>query len=100
MATLTISAKEVIDLTEQDSAKADLHNSVHPFNRMMAMLRRKCKGRCSLKRCLEEYCAFRLGVLYFERHFGIGFDDETRAIEALNRVVEMLEEDKRKNEGA
>ena len=52
---------------------------------------RKCKGRCSLKRRLEEYCAFRLGVLWFEEHFQPSFDDEARLVEELKRVAKTFE---------
>jgi hypothetical protein len=44
-----------------------------------------------LKRVLEEYCAFRLGALYFEKHYRVGFDDEARLVEELKRVAESFE---------
>jgi len=91
LATPIMSAKEVVGLTKRDSAAVDLENVMRHFNRIMSLLRRKCKGRCLLKRVLEEYCAFRLGVFYFEKHFEISFDDEARLVEELKRVAESLE---------
>jgi hypothetical protein len=44
-----------------------------------------------LKRRLEEYCAFRLGALWFEEHYGVSFDDEARLVEELKRVAERFE---------
>lgn len=83
--------REVISLVEEDTATADLHNAIHHFDRMMRVLRRKCEGNCSLKRRLEEYCAFRLGVLWFEKHYGVSFDDEPKLIATLKRIVEDFE---------
>jgi hypothetical protein len=91
LATPIIFAKEVVGLTERGSATIDLHNVVHHFDRIMSLLKRKCKGRCSLKRRLEEYCAFRLGALWFEEHYGVSFDDEARLVEELKRVAETFE---------
>ena len=91
LTTLVISAQEVISLVESDRATADLNNAVHHFDRIISLLRRKCKGRCSLKRRLEEYCAFRLGVLWFEEHYGVSFDDEPRLVANLKGIVEDFE---------
>jgi hypothetical protein len=44
-----------------------------------------------LKRVLEEYCAFRLAVLYFEKQYGVSFDDEAELAEELGHIVEMFE---------
>jgi hypothetical protein len=67
----------------------------------MSLLKRKCKGRCSLKRVLEEYCAFRLAVLYFEKQYGVSFDDEAELAEELGHIVEMFEgQNIEANEGA
>jgi hypothetical protein len=44
-----------------------------------------------LKRVLEEYCAFRLAVLYFEKDFEISFDDEVGLVEELRRIVKSFE---------
>ena len=91
LATLTTFAREVVGLIERGSATIDLHNVVHHFDRIMSLLKRKCKGRCSLKRVLEEYCAFRLGVLWFEGHYGVSFDDEARLVEELKCIAESFE---------
>jgi hypothetical protein len=63
LATLTTSAKEVINLAEKETAKIEFDNVIKHFDRIMFLLKHKCKGRCSLKRRLEEYCAFRLGFI-------------------------------------
>jgi len=100
-ATQIIFVKVVVSLTERGSATIDLHNVVHHFDRIMSLLKRKCKGRCSLKLVLEEYCAFRLVVLYFEKQFEISFDDEARLVEDLMHVVDTFEgEDFERSEGA
>ena len=91
LATPTIFAKEVVGLTERGSATIDLHNVVRHFDKMISLLKRKCKERCSLKRRLEEYCAFRLGTQYFEKHYGVSFDDEAGLVEKLEHIVEMFE---------
>lgn len=91
LATLIISAQEVVSLVERGRATADLNNAVRHFDRIMSLLRRKCKGRCSLERRLEEYCAFRLGVLWFEEHYGVSFDDEPKLVASLKRIVEDFE---------
>jgi hypothetical protein len=83
--------KEVVWLVENETATVDFDNVLRHFDRIMSLLTRKCKGRCSLKRVLEEYCAFRLGALYFEKHYGISFDDEARLVEELKRVAERFE---------
>lgn len=91
LATLTTSAKEVTSLAEKGTATVEFDNVIRHFDRIMSLLKRKCKGRCSLKRVLEEYCAFRLAVLYFEEHYTISFDDEAGLVEKLERIVEMFE---------
>jgi len=78
-------------IENRDGAAIDFDNVIRHFNRIMSLLERKCKRHCSLKRALEEYCAFRLGVVYFEKHFGISFDDEVGLAEELKRVVEAFE---------
>lgn len=90
-ATLITFAREVAILLEREKATVDFDNFLRHFDRIMSLLSRKCKGRCSLKRVLEEYCAFRLGVLYFEKHFEISFDDETRLFQELRRIAETIE---------
>jgi hypothetical protein len=91
LATLTTSAKEVTSLAEKDTATIEFDNVIKHFDRIMSLLKRKCKGRCSLKRVLEEYCAFRLAVLYFEKQYGVSFDDEAELAEELGHIVEMFE---------
>ena len=78
LATLITFAGEVVSLNDRGSVGIDLDNVVRHFDRIMSLLKRKCKGRCSLKRVLEEYCAFRLGTQYLEKHFEISFDDEAK----------------------
>lgn len=58
LAILTTSAREVTSLAEEGTATVEFDNVIKHFDRIMSLLRRKCKGRCSLKRVLEEYCAF------------------------------------------
>ena len=87
----TICAKKVTDLGEKGAATIEFDNVMKHFNRIMCLLTRKCKGRCSLKRILEEYCAFRLGTLYFEKYYGVSFDDEAGLVEKLEHIVEMFE---------
>ena len=91
LATLTILRLEVIVLADRGSAIPDLDNVVRLFDKIMVLLKRKCKRRCSLKRRLEEYCAFRLGVLWFEGHFQLSFDDEAELVASLKRIVEDFE---------
>jgi hypothetical protein len=91
LATLTTSAKEVTSLAEKGTATIEFDNVIRHFDRIMSLLKRKCKGHCSLKRVLEEYCAFRLGVLYFEEHYKISFDDEAGLAEKSEHIVEMFE---------
>jgi hypothetical protein len=91
LATLTTSAKEVTSLAEKGTAIVEFDNVIRHFDRIMSLLKRKCKGRCSLKRVLEEYCAFRLAVSYFEKQFGVSFDDEAKLVEELEGIVEMYE---------
>jgi len=100
LATLITFAQEVVDLVESGRATADLNNAVRHFDRIMSLLRRKCKGRCSLKRRLEEYCAFRLGVLWFEEHYGVSFDDDPQLVEKLRRVIETFETEQETGGGA
>jgi len=90
LATLTTSAKEVTSLAEKGTAIIEFDNVIKHFDRIMSLLKRKCKGRCYMKRVLEEYCAFRLGVLYFEKHYGISIDDEAGLVEELEHIVEMF----------
>lgn len=91
LAILTTSAREVASLVEKGTATVEFDNVIRHFDRIMSLLKRKCKGRCSLKRVLEEYCAFRLGALWFEEHYGVYFDDEARLVEELKRVAESFE---------
>lgn len=90
LATQITFVKQAVGMTERN-ATVDLENVVRHFDRIMSLLSRKCKGRCSLKRILEEYCAFRLAALYFEKHFEISFDDEARLVEELKRVARTFE---------
>jgi hypothetical protein len=46
--------------------------------------------RARAKRRLEEYCAFRLGVVYFEKRFGVGVDDEARLVELLDSIADEM----------
>jgi len=91
LAILTTSAREVASLVEKGTATVEFDDVVRHFDRIMSLLKRKCKGRCYLKRVLEEYCAFRLGALYFEKHYGISFDNEAGLAEKLEHIVEMFE---------
>ena len=91
LATQTTFAREVATLAELEKATIDLDNVVRHFDRIMSLLRRKCKGRCSLKRCLEEYCAFRLAALYLEKNFEISFDDEVKLRGELQHVIDTFE---------
>jgi len=91
LGTLITSAREVIRLVENGTATVEFDNVIKHFDRIMSLLKRKCKGRCSLKRVLEEYCAFRLGTQYFEKHYGVSFDDEAGLVEKLEHIVEMFE---------
>ena len=91
LAVLITSAREVASLVEKGTATVEFDNVIKHFDRIMSLLKRKCKGRCSLKRRLEECCAFRLGVLYFEKHHGVSFDDEARLVKKLEHIVEMFE---------
>lgn len=74
-------------LVENERAIVEFDNVVKHFDRIMSLLTRKCKRRCSMKRVLEEYCAFRLGALYFERHYKIRFGDETGLVRYLEEIV-------------
>ena len=76
-------------MVEKDTAVIEFDNVIKHFDRIMSLLKRKCKGRCSLKRVLEEYCAFLFGVLYFEKHYGISIDDEAGLVKELEHIVEM-----------
>lgn len=78
-------------LVEKSTATVEFDNVMKHFDRIMSLLMRKCKERCSLKRVLEEYCAFRLGALYFEKRYGVSFDDEAGLVEKLEHIVEMFE---------
>jgi hypothetical protein len=44
LATPIIFVKEVVGLTERGSATVDLDNVVRHFDRIMSLLKRKCKG--------------------------------------------------------
>ncbi len=77
-------------MSNNESATVDLENVTRHFDRIISLLRRKCKGRCSLKRILEEYCAFRLAALYFEKRYKISFD-EARLVEGLEHVLDFFE---------
>jgi hypothetical protein len=85
------SPRKVISLVEKRTAAIEFDNVMKHFNRIMSLLMRKCKGRCSLKRVLGEYCAFRLLVLYFENHYGVSFDDKLELKEKLECIVGMFE---------
>lgn len=91
LAILTTFAREVANLGEKSTATVEFDNVIKHFDRIMSLLKRKCKGRCSLKRVLEEYCAFRLGTRYFEKHYGVSFDDEAGLVKRLEQIVEMFE---------
>ena len=91
LATPITSAKEVTSLAEKGTAIIEFDNVIKHFDRIMSLLKRKCKGRCYMKRVLEEYCAFRLGALYFEKHYKISFDNEAELVEKLEHIVERFE---------
>ena len=78
-------------MAEKGTATSEFDNVIKHFDRIMSLLKRKCKGRCYMKRVLEEYCAFRLGALYFEKHYRVSFDDEAGLVEKLEYIVEMFE---------